>query len=81
MKYWHEATDEELKALVEKGTTIKQVNEQYIQPDWCDYPGALDGMMGCWSLTDVLGLRHSISHEFCKTCPCYKNEIQKTPQQ
>ena len=80
MKYFHEASDEEISALVEAKATIKDVNQKYIQPDWCDYPGALDGQMGCWSLMDLFGLRHSIGHEYCKTCECYKSKVEHPKQ-
>lgn len=42
----------------------------YKQPDWCKYPNALEGQMGCWSLMDLSkdGLRTKISKDFCKGC-------------
>ena len=74
--YWHEAPEEELLALVENKVTIKESMEIYSQPEWCDYPDALSGIMGCCSLMDIKGTRKLISHDFCKDCDCYND---KTP--
>jgi hypothetical protein len=76
MKYWHKLPQNKIDKIIEDGTTIKQVLEEYKQPDWCSYPDALGGMMGCWSLTDngPNGLRTKISPEFCKNCDCYINK-------
>ena len=38
------------------------------QPAWCNYTGALRGEFGCWSLMDLYGLRKSISKKYCKDC-------------
>lgn len=72
MKYFHEATDEEIDNLIASKTTVAQLKELYQQPDWCNYPGALDGIMGCWSLMDLKGLRKSICVKFCSKCEEFK---------
>lgn len=78
-KFWHEVPQEEIDKLIEDHKTIGYVMENYKQPDWCTYPNALEGQMGCWSLMnlDKDGTRTMISHKFCKNCDCYKNEISK----
>lgn len=67
-KYFHELSDEEIETLLNNHTSIKTIEEQYQQPDWCNHPCALEGTAGCWSLMDLFGSRHNISKEFCKNC-------------
>jgi len=71
-RYWHELSDSTIKKLISKGTSWRQVMDKYLQPAWCTYPDALEGALGCWSLTDHFGSRHKISIEFCKSCDCFK---------
>lgn len=75
-KYWHELADEEMQKLFDADVTYGWILKNIRQPDWCDYPDALEGTMGCWSLTDVNDLRKKISHEFCKNCDCYRKSNQ-----
>lgn len=77
-KYWHEMSQEEIESLINSGVTNQHVVDNYKQPDWCGYPEALMGMMGCWSLTDntVDGLRAKICESFCSTCDCYNKNPQ-----
>lgn len=65
MKYFHEIPNEEWDSMVKEHKTWEDVKATHKQPDWCNYPEALDGIMGCWSLTE----RFVKSEEFCKTCP------------
>ena len=65
-KYWHELEHSEVINLVGK-ENWQYVMDNYKQPDWCKYPGALSGIMGCWSLTTE-SIRPKISREFCKNC-------------
>lgn len=69
-RYFHELEQKEVDALIADKKTIGYIMETYKQPDWCNYPNALDGQMGCWSLMDLskVGLRTKISKEFCKGC-------------
>lgn len=71
--YFHELDQSEIEQLTSNKKTWADINTLYIQPKWCDYPNALDGAMGCWSLTDLSknGSRTKISEEFCKTCDCF----------
>lgn len=69
-KYWHELPQEEIDKILKSGITVSEAVEKYKQPDWCNYPGAVTGMVGCWSLTDNKpgGLRTTISKDYCKSC-------------
>lgn len=72
-KYWHELSQEEVDKISMGGMTIGEVLKNYKQPDWCTYPDALSGMMGCWSLMDD-DIRLKISKKFCKKCELFKSE-------
>lgn len=77
MRYFHELSDSTLRRLTRKGITWQEVIDRYKQPDWCNYPEALAGAMGCWSLIGCwslmdIDLRHKISREYCKKCDCFK---------
>ena len=65
-----------LEEIEASGITIGEYLKKFKQPDWCAYPDALAGMMGCWSLVDNRpnGLRTKISRKFCKGCDCYVNK-------
>lgn len=70
-KYWHRLTDKEIQELIDAKITYDELAETVKQPTWCQYPDALKGIMGCWSLTG--SARKKISHKFCKGCDCYKS--------
>ena len=70
-RYWHKLRDSTIKKAIKNKMTVGEVMRRYKQPDWCGYPNALEGAMGCWSLVDALDLRHSISVEYCKNCDCF----------
>jgi len=65
MKYFHELTEKERAEMPEK--TVGELMANYSQPEWCNYPDALGGTMGCWSLLSNPG---NISKAFCSTCEC-----------
>jgi len=71
--YFHEISQEEVDKLIADKRGVGYVMENYKQPDWCKYPNALEGQMGCWSLMDLSkdGLRTKISKDFCKGCDCF----------
>jgi len=75
MRYFHELQEEERQAIFDKKTTVGEVVEQYKQPDWCTYPNALQGAMGCWSL--LMGNVATEGETFCKTCDCHRNFEEK----
>jgi len=72
-RYFHELEQTEIDALIANNPKIGYIMETYKQPDWCKYPNALEGQMGCWSLMDLNkdGLRTKISKDFCKDCDCF----------
>jgi hypothetical protein len=76
--YFHEASQKTVSTLVKNHATWGDIMEQYQQPEWCNYPEALSGSMGCWSLTDLSkgGFRKKISKEWCSGCDeCKKDEV------
>ena len=75
IKYFHELTKKEFRTLCKTKVTWGQAAKDYPQPEWCSYPDAVQGIMGCWSLMDftVTG-RNS-----CKNCDCYIKEREKKP--
>lgn len=78
-KYFHELTDEQFTELgtVWKGRSYVDFEKEYLQPDWCTYPNALRGCMGCWSLVSAT-TRKSISNDWCKTCDCHIDNQPKS---
>ena len=62
IKYFHELTQDEFGKIVDSHMTWGECAKQYPQPVWCDYPDAVEGMMGCWSL---------MSHIIKKPSSCY----------
>ena len=64
-KYFHELTEEEFNKLPET-MTVNQLNEEYCQPEWCNYPDAL-GLLGCWSLIS----RMVKEENYCRNCDCH----------
>lgn len=73
IKYFHELTEAEFKAIVEsKQYTWKQLAKDYPQPEWCQYPDATSGVMGCWSL-----MSHMVTgKEYCKGCEYCLKELK-----
>ncbi len=73
MKYWHELKDSTIKRLFRKKLTLAEVMHRYKQPDWCHYPGALEGLLGCWSLMSAES-RLKISREYCCECEYFTKD-------
>lgn len=69
-RYWHKLANSTVNNMFNRGATWGEVMERYKQPDWCGYPDALEGDMGCWSLV-FPSTRRQISREYCKTCDRY----------
>ena len=67
IKYFHELTRDEFKSLVDKKLLWWQVAEDYPQTEWCSYPDAVQGVMGCWSLMSFMVTERN----YCKNCDCY----------
>ena len=76
-RYWHELSDTTIRRLITKRTTWGEIMGRYKQPDWCNYPDALEGIMGCWSLTGI-NTRKQISKAYCKKCDCCALEDNET---
>jgi hypothetical protein len=75
--FFHTQTNEVLEKEILAGITVGELKTKYQQPTWCGYPEALEGMMGCWSLMDVKGLRNQISKPFCRKCDCFTRKRKK----
>ena len=73
IKYFHELTKEEIEAIP-AGKTCKEVAKDYPQPEWCEYPNAVYGAMGCWGL--MLGSVKDQGKAYCVNCECNK-ELKK----
>jgi len=67
--FYHELPQSTIDKLIEDGKTYKYIADNYRQPEWCRYPNALLGQVGCWSL---FGMRTKISREFCEKCDCHE---------
>ena len=68
MKYFHELTKKEFLKLVGK-ITWEELAKLHPQPPWCQYPNAIEGFMGCWSLMKFMVK----NEEYCKKCDCHKS--------
>lgn len=74
-KYFHELSDEEYKVLLDSDMGIREFMDSYSQPLWCNYPNALEGRMGCWSLMGLWGIKNRIRCERdCVNCDCYESK-------
>lgn len=70
MKYWHELPQKKVDRLIKNKIIVSEILKKYKQPDWCNYPDALVGVMGCWSLisNEPNGV---ISRKFCSDCDSF----------
>ena len=74
--YFHEIPNNVLKFLDKAGAKILLLEDgtaeiKFVvkQPEWCSYPGALQHVLGCWSLTGKL----VTGPDFCKNCECFNS--------
>jgi hypothetical protein len=71
--FWHELTHKKKtaisRAIKKQDRTSEEFMSMFKQPTWCEYPDALAGMMGCWSLVSK-SKSITIDEEYCKTCEC-----------
>ena len=51
---FHELSEKEFDEMREQGKTWRDIMDKYHQPEWCEYPDALGGGLGCWSLTSMM---------------------------
>lgn len=68
--YWHAITKDELNKLLETDITWGEVYNHYKQPEWCGYPEALHGALGCWSLT-LFEYIPDICESYCEDCDLF----------
>lgn len=62
---WNEVNEKEQKEIISNGEiTWEQFADRYDQPEWCNYPDALHGMFGCWSLL----FKRRERAEDCRNC-------------
>jgi hypothetical protein len=73
-KYWHKISQKEINRLIKRNKNYKHVLNNYLPPDWCGFPGALNYPWGCWALCDLEenGTRTKISKKWCATCQYVK---------
>ena len=64
--YWHEQTDTQREAVFKSKISVGEFMTKYLQPDWCKYPNALEGQMGCWSLIGGM----VTGPDYCTNCDC-----------
>ena len=65
--YFHEQPPEEQMRLLSGAMTWGEFLDAYQSPAWCNYPWALEGWNGCWSLLS----QRVTSEAFCVGCECY----------
>ncbi len=71
--YWHEMTSEARDEIkTRKGYTFGELMREHKQPDWCTYPDALAGPMGCWSLFYT---PERVNNGYCLNCECHRNHV------
>lgn len=68
--YWHELSKEEQNVICTSKVSIGTILDSYLQPDWCCYFKALEGIAGCWSL--MFG--HINQESDCTNCELYTND-------
>lgn len=72
-RYFHRLSQKTIDLLLKSKVNIQYILDNFKQPNWCSYPDALSGVMGCWSLMDCRedGGRSKISRNFCNKRDCY----------
>lgn len=71
--YFHEMSRQEIYAL-RRGTKLdREFVDTFKQPEWCNYPDALDSILGCWRLNSF-GVRCKSS---CENCEEINNEVHR----
>ena len=76
IKYFHELKEDEFKALCGSKMTWGECAKEYPQPEWCGYPDAICGVMGCWSLMSFM----VTGRNYCKNCDHYIKRHKKEKQ-
>ena len=73
IKFFHKLSKKEFDALPDGNYSWGQCSKDYPQPSWCNYPDAVAGEMGCWSLMDF----RVTGRAYCKNCNCYIKRAKK----
>ena len=73
-KFWHQLTEEEVQAFINKGRTYREMDKIYKIPYWCKYehPFCRD-FHWCDDLLNP-DIRPKISVEYCKNCNYFKGK-------
>lgn len=88
--FWHRLSLKQQQAVIQhrdpdrprllglpEGWTYAEFLDMYRQPNWCEYPRALMGDMGCWSLlssnTKMISRRSD-----CANCDCCKQNYKSS---
>lgn len=75
---WHLIPKEEQERVLKSGIKVGTFMATYAQPDWCQYPEALSGQMGCWSLMTPDAIR---KRGDCTECDCSADYKEETTEQ
>ncbi len=67
-RLFHLIPEADYKGMEAAGATWMDVKRKYRQPSWCDYPDALGGGAGCWSLIG----RKVTGKNYCRNCDGFK---------
>lgn len=67
-KSFHELTRAEYAEMVQTKMTYDEIEAHHPQPEWCIYPFATRGFLGCWALMSFL----ISGPEDCEGCEYYK---------
>lgn len=65
---FHEMSATEFRFRALRGDKWRDVQRDHHEPTWCNYPSALAGAMGCWSLVGRL----VTGEDYCRSCECYQ---------
>lgn len=69
--YFHVLSKKQLQRLIDEEKTWGDIMRDYAQPFWCKYTDALEGTMGCWTLTNLSKSNLNIEDKHCKSCDSY----------
>ena len=77
-KYFHELTDKEVEQIKKEKLTMREIDNRYNIPDWCEYElEVYPSFHWCNKLMDTK-TRKEINLENCSKCPYFKK--QQIPQ-
>ena len=75
--YFHELTIAERQKMLNDKKTNKWLVDNYNQPDWCSYPNALNGLMGCWTLCNFSKKEPIVTLKQCEKCDCFNKNYKQ----